>query len=300
MSPSELGTVNSPVFLVGTQRSGSTLLCRMLSAHPDIFIKNEVPVRSVFTPGASREEIEKGISRFVKLATGKSLNDLLISEKKPIWGLKDPELTNYLDDLKQFLPEARFIIIIRDARAVVNSYMENKWGLGTNAYTGALRWKREVETQLRFYESLPGYVLKLRYEDLVLDQRRVLESVCEFLEVPFEESMLDYSKQKGFIKETRENIKSFEAPDSAMTRRWKEKLSEHQICVVDSVCNALLKSLGYTVSSMRYRLPNWLSLYYHLHQRIIGEIQIQYRWRLAGYHRRYRKWIAGKFKKGVS
>ncbi|SFR58826.1 Sulfotransferase family protein [Marinobacter daqiaonensis] len=292
MSSSKPGSMHSPVFLIGTQRSGTTLLCRMLSAHPDIFIKNEVSVRSVFTPGASPEAIREGISHSVKLATGKSLDELMAAENKTIWGLKDPELTTYLADLKQFLPQARFIIIFRDARAVVNSYMENKWGLGTNAYTGAQRWKREVEAQMRFHETLPNHVLKLRFEDLVLNQQQTLETVCDFLGVPFDKSMLDYSKQKGFIKTTRENKKAFEAPDSAMTRKWENKLSGHQIRVVDSVCAPILDSLGYDVAPTNYSVPSWLVSYYRLHQKVIGEIQIQYRWRLSAYRQRYRKWLA--------
>jgi len=68
--------MHSPLFLIGTQRSGTTLLCRMLSAHKDIYIKNEVHMRTVFAAGASRFDIEKSISDSIKLQYGKSTKDL--------------------------------------------------------------------------------------------------------------------------------------------------------------------------------------------------------------------------------
>ena len=258
-----------PIFLIGTQRSGTTLLCRMMTAHPDIFIKNEVPVRSVFRPGASRDEIQQKISDSVERIFGQSLKALMAAEGKSIWGLKDPELTTYLEALKQFLPEARFIVITRDARAVVNSYMDNKWGLGTNAYTGALRWKAEVEKQLHFCDEYPGNTLRLRYEDLVLQQKESLSAICEFLGVEFHESMLRHESQRGFLRQTRENKKTFVAPDPEMTRKWKHQLTQHQIRLVDSVCGPLLEKLDYEAVSAGYRVPALLRVYYQVHQAII-------------------------------
>ncbi|UZD66503.1 sulfotransferase family protein [Marinobacter sp. AN1] len=272
--------MHSPVFLIGTQRSGTTLLCRMLTAHPDVFVKNELPVRSVFTKDATREDIERNISHFVKKQYGDDIAGLLQRERKKIWGLKDPELTHYLDPLKQFLPEARFIVITRDPRAVVNSYIENKWGLGTNAYTGAHRWREEVEEQLAFEAELPDNVLRLRYEDLVLDPTQSLEKVCDFLGIAFEQSMMDYADQKAFVIKSRENRNTFRAPDPALTKKWRSKLSEHQIRVIDSIARYTMEATGYQAEAEPYSVPAWMADWYRQHQSIVGEIQIQYRWKI--------------------
>lgn len=277
--------MDSPVFLIGTQRSGTTLLCRMLTAHSDVFIKNELPVRSVFTEGANREDIERSINHFVKKQYGDDIAGLLRSEGKKIWGLKDPELTGHLEQLKQFLPDARFIIITRDPRAVVNSYMENKWGLGTNAFTGAKRWYQEVEDQLAFEAELPNNVLRLRYEDLVLDQKRSLENVCGFLGIAFEQSMMDYANQKAFVIESRENRNTFRAPDPALTKKWRNKLSDHQIQVIDSITRQTMEVTGYQAETEPYSVPGWMVAWYRLHQAVVGELQIQYRWRVRHWQR---------------
>ncbi len=260
----------------------------MLTAHPDVFIKNELPVRSVFTEGANREVIKRNIDRFVKNQYGEDIAGLLQKEGKKIWGLKEPELTRYLQPLKQFLPEARFIIITRDPRAVVNSYIENKWGLGTNAYTGAKRWRKEVEDQLDFEAELPDKVLRLRYEDLVLDQRKSLGKVCDFLGIAFEQSMMDYADQKAFVIKSRENSNTFRAPDPALTKKWRDSLSDHQIRVIDSITRGAMEVAGYQAESERYSVPTWMAAWYRLHQAILGELQIQYRWRIQRWRRNLR------------
>ena len=281
--------MHSPLFLVGTQRSGTTLLCRMLTAHRDIFIKNELPVRRVFKPGLTRESIRENISEHIKGRYGKNLDELMAFEGKSVWGLKDPELTHYLADLKSFLPEARFIIITRDSRAVVNSYMENKWGLGTNAYTGALRWRDEILTQLAFEAELPDKVLRIRYEDLVVKQQATLEKVCQFIEAPFDDAMLSYDQQKSFIREGRENANTGRALDESLARKWKDKLSNHEIAVVDSVCRDVMARVGYEPVAAHYKVPAWMASFYRLHQAILGELQIQYRWRIGNWKRRLRQ-----------
>lgn len=287
--------MKSPVFLVGTQRSGTTLLCRMLTAHKDIFIKNEGPMSQIFRPGYSKEQIVTEIDKAVKNRHGQSIAELLKSEGKSIWGFKDPQLTEHIEALKQFLPDARFIIIIRDPRAVVRSYIENAWGLGTNCYSGSLRWREEVEAQLKFAAEFPEQVVTLKYEELVSNQKASLEKLCEFLKVPFDEGMMNYSDKKAFVQMNRQSVNTFKAPDKAIIDKWKQGLSSHQIKVINTECSELIKTLEYqTGDSYEESVPNGLKLYYKLHQKIIGEIQIQYRWRIGGYKHRYAQWKARK------
>jgi hypothetical protein len=261
----------------------------MLTAHPDIFIKNEVPVRSVFRAGLTKEDIRENISQRIKLRYGKDLDDLMRSEGKSVWGLKDPELTHYLTDLKSFLPEARFIVITRDPRAVVNSYMENKWGLGTNAYTGALRWRDEIRTQLAFEAELPREVLRIRYEDLVVHPKATLDRVCQFIDAPFDDAMLAHDQQKSFIRRGRENADTARALDESLTRKWKDKLSSHEIAVIDSICRGVMVEVGYSPETSHYAVPAWLVAFYRMHQAVLGELQIQYRWRIGNWKRRLRR-----------
>lgn len=281
--------MQSPIFLLGTQRSGTTLLGRMLSAHPDVFIKNELHMRSVFTPGASRADIEQNIDRIIQRDVGKSIAQLLEDDGKKIWGLKDPELTSHLDAIKQFLPDARFIIITRDGRAVVNSYIENKWGLGTNAYTGALRWRREVESQLAFQAEHPYKVFRISYEDLITDQEATLRSVCKFLGLSFSDTMMNHEEQKSYVSKNRENIHTFRAPDPELARKWRKRLSPHQVRIIESVARDTLTKLGYEPEHEPYQPPGWMVAYYKVHQAILGEIQIQYRWRIKGIQRSLKK-----------
>ncbi len=269
----------SPLFIMGTQRSGTTLLTRILSAHPDIFIQNELDLPKVFEDTSSTGSVIEGIKRQIFIESGSSLDDLVAD--KALWGLKDPQLTEYIDVLRKFLPQSKFIIIVRDGRGVTNSYMENKWGLGTNAYYGAQRWKREVNEQLGFMAEMPDNFLFIRYEDLVTDLETTLGQVCEFLACPLAQEMLEYDKQESYYNVQRENVHTFKKPDKALSEKWKSKLSHFEISVVEAVAGDLLEKLGYTKVGSPVKLSKLQLFYFKWHQKIIGEIQIQYRWRQA-------------------
>lgn len=269
----------SPLFIMGTQRSGTTLLTRILSAHPEIFIQNELDLPKVFQDTSSTESVLKGLAKQIYIESGSNLDSLL--GDNTIWGLKDPQLTEYIDVLRNFLPESKFIIIVRDGRGVTNSYMENKWGLGTNAYYGALRWKREVEEQLKFIAEMPQNFLFIRYEDLVTDLEMTLKKVCDFLECSLEPEMLEYDKQESYYNVQRENIHTFKKPDKALSEKWKSKLSQFEINIVEHVAGYLLEKLGYSKIGDPITLSKFQLFYFKWHQKVIGEIQIQYRWRQA-------------------
>lgn len=270
-----------PLFILGTQRSGTTLLTRMLSAHKRLFVQNEVNVQKVFLPHATKKTIIEAIDQEVHYRFSKHISDIMRQDQKTHWGIKDPELTYYLEPLSLFSPQSKFVLIIRDPRAVVNSYMENKWGLGTTAYTGALRWRDEVTMQLRFADAHPQNVLVIRFEDLISDLENTLRAVCQHTELDFDPDMLHYNQKKALFVENKQNINTNKAPDINLAEKWRTELTEQQINHIEFVSQSLMLKLNYPLITA-VKPPNMLQKgYFKLHQKIVGEIQLQIKWRSA-------------------
>ncbi|MDT0582639.1 sulfotransferase family protein [Brumicola blandensis] len=267
-----------PLFVMGTQRSGTTLLTRILSAHKDIFVQNEAELPLIFD---GEQEPQKIIDKIkAELIRHDNINvDNLLSEGCKIWGLKDPQLTEHIDVLRKFLPHSKFIIILRDGRGVANSYIENKWGLGTNAYTGAQRWRKEVKQQLEFMATMPENFFFIKFEDMVKDLESSMREACTFLDIEFDPEMLNYNKQESYYEIKKENRHTFKKPDVVLTKKWQQKLSRHEISVIEHVAGDLLDEFGYERVGEPISLSSLQKAYYKVHQAIIGEIQLQYKWR---------------------
>lgn len=267
-----------PLFVMGTQRSGTTLLTRILSAHKDIFVQNEAELPSIFDGEKSPKILVNKIK--AELTRHDNINiDEFIQNGCKVWGLKDPQLTEYIDVLKDFLPDSKFIIILRDGRGVTNSYMENKWGLGTNAYTGAIRWKNEVTQQLAFMKTMPENFFFIKFEDMLQDLESSMKAACSFLNVEFDAEMLNYNKKESYYEIKKENMHTFKKPDMLLTKKWQQKLSVHEIDVIEHVAGDMLDDFGYQRVGKPIKISKLQKAYYKCHQAIIGEIQLQYKWR---------------------
>ncbi|HED65575.1 MAG TPA: glycosyltransferase [Planctomycetes bacterium] len=94
-----------------------------------------------------------------------------------------------LERIRKVFPDARFLHIYRDGCDCVLSHLRG--GFFASLEDAANRW-RHVESQTRrFAERYRSQSLDVRYEDLVSNPREVVEGVCSFLGVPFEEAMLE-------------------------------------------------------------------------------------------------------------
>ena len=88
---------------------------------------------------------------------------------KTRWGDKTPKYSLVMIDIEDALPEARFIHLIRDARAVALSRVNMVAGRGKkppNPAGVAGRWAKRIHQARAQGEALGGY-LEVRYEDLV-------------------------------------------------------------------------------------------------------------------------------------
>ncbi|PKG93000.1 sulfotransferase [Paraglaciecola sp. MB-3u-78] len=272
-----LNKLYNPLFLLGTQRSGTTLLTRILSSHPRLYIQNELPMDDLFSGHLDKETLLKRIT--TKVFDIHSVSLPIEKGEELLWGWKEPLLTYELDVLERCFPDSKYILIIRDGRGVVNSYMDNRWGLGTNAYTGALRWQKEVALQMAFAKKMQGKCLTIRYEDLVQNLPEVLAQLCDFIGVEFSPQMLEFHNKKLDFQVNRENINTTKPADQSHSDKWRKALTSREIALVELVAGRELEANGYVLDHAPIS-PGWLELtYYHIHQKIIGEFQLQYKWK---------------------
>jgi hypothetical protein len=265
------------IFVVGTQRSGTTLLCRMLTAHPNIFLKNELSDSyKIFSGNKSKQEIINDIDIEIQNAYHENLESFLKRIGKKVWGLKDPKLTYCLDDLVNHFPDAKVLFIIRDGRAVANSYMKSKWGSATNTYYGALRWKKEVELQRVFIQKNLQMCHVVIYEDLVRNAEKELVEICSFIGQPYSENMKNYSEQPVYIKKNELNKHTFHGIDESIMSKWQTELTPYQISVFEAVAGETLLQNQYALVGEKIEISALTKMWFSLQQKILGNVQLHY------------------------
>jgi Sulfotransferase family len=209
-------------FVVGMNRSGTTLLRMMLDAHSQLTIPPEthfvpdlvkVAREGAATPEAllkvivaQREWGDFGLTedelldRFRAIGSpdaGDAIRAFFeaYAERvgKPRWGDKTPRYVTRMRLIADALPEAHFVHVIRDGRDVALSVRDRT----VKDYTVervAQRWKEKVSKARRDAPLLKHY-MELRYEDLVLDPEGSLRKISEFVDLPYDDAMLRYHEQ---------------------------------------------------------------------------------------------------------
>ena len=210
-------------FVVGANRSGTTLLRMMLDAHPELTIPPEthfVPdviracddgatadeVVEVMTShrewgdfGLGADEVSERLRALDPLTAGEALRAFygLYAERagKPRWGEKTPGYATNMVEIQRALPEAHFVHLIRDGRDVALSAMDRAKKPLTAGQV-AKRWQRRI-TKARKQSRKVDHYLEARYEDLVLDTEPALRRITDFLELRVGPGMLDYHERAG-------------------------------------------------------------------------------------------------------
>ncbi len=245
--------VERPVFLVGAERSGTTMLRLMLDAHPDISFLEEFEYAVESIPAEGWPDVEEYVDRIVHHRVFQ-LHGAEIDRSLDYPSLVNSFLRQQLDDdaavcgatihfsidkILRIWPDARFIHIVRDPRDVGRSAVAMSWG-GT-VWGGIDKWiaaQDEWET-IRSAIDDDRYI-ELSFDGLVDDYRTVLGQVCDFLGVDYTDEMLSYADRTDY-----------ELPSqSATTSNWKDSLSEREVRMVEAKVGSRLEEAGFAPSGL--------------------------------------------------
>ncbi|MFT6882558.1 MAG: protein-tyrosine sulfotransferase [Marinoscillum sp.] len=222
---------DQPFFIFGSGRNGSTMLNRMLNGHGELFLPSEqyflgnsiikfklynfliwrdlvkiitgelLPSTGSHTWDFGPDEVFQALNE----SSDKSLQQLIDtiyrvygnkSQSFSKWGDTTPLNTFYIPEIYSVFPRAKYIFLVRDGRDVVASYKKGGEYLGklSDPIIAANHWMNSIEK----YDWLAkrNEVKCVQYEDLVHDPIKILSEICHFLGVDFQESMLDFYKEK--------------------------------------------------------------------------------------------------------
>ena len=264
------------VFIVGVGRSGTSLLQSMLNAHSEMsfipethFLRKYVFKSSTVVDAKNIDSIIETFNndddflraripaeQIVKIGMEYvDIYDALLAvylkrKGKEIIGDKDPRNIDFLSQLNAFYPEGKVIHMIRDPRDVVLSRTKADWSKGRPFYLHAYMYITQIKRGRRLGKEKYGIDYKeIFYEDLIGDPVKVLNELCEFLNVNFEEKMLDFSNSakelvdKGEMQWKKETIGPLLVGNM---NKWKRELTEEQIGLIQCVCKPVFNKNMYS------------------------------------------------------
>lgn len=226
--------MDAPIFIVGANRSGTTLLRLMLNAHSRIAIPEEtayfksvmggVPVERWHSPDLSEDDwrafvrktldanpllfdtlsrpaleqtLQNSAERDLRWPLAHTLEQWAQAQGKARWGEKTPGNLFFADVILEMFPDAQFIHVARDPRAGVAS-MQKVDFFPNSVYFNALSRQKHAQVAETMQRLVPEAQWRtVRYEDLVADPAVTLRGLCAFLEEPFEPAMLQFYRNSA-------------------------------------------------------------------------------------------------------
>ncbi|MBW3585304.1 MAG: sulfotransferase, partial [Cyanobacteria bacterium 0813] len=211
------------IFLVGSPRSGTTMLQSLLAAHPEVISFPESKffhyllykkfsgkfagrMEAFFKDEINRPELLQGFDDSQSVAAKVSwfvgvLDGLAAEQNKSIWLEKTPEHIYFIEDIQRLLPDAKFIHILRNSMDTIASLHEatrnshDLWGPGWDLNHCIHRWKEAMLISHK-YAKKSNHIL-VKYEEILDNKVKKLEELCHFMGIEYDDRMLEFYQEKA-------------------------------------------------------------------------------------------------------
>ena len=276
--------MNPYLFIVGSPRSGTTLLQRLLDCHPQLAITPEGRVSKKLLRKLAanprfaelgvkvkkkhfRDDKEGGRAWYAGFVS--TLFDLYGKKQgKPLVGDKTPGYAREIVTLHALWPAAKFVHLIRDGRDVALSILNweraRNWKPGEGAArfhtwaedslsTAALWWEWHVRLAREAADPLgPALYHEVRYEALVDRPADECRAICDFLGVPPDDALVP-----KYEEQARSNCgRPDKHPWMLITRGlrdWQSQMAPAEVERFEAAAGRLIEQLGYRRAFPRIR-----------------------------------------------
>jgi hypothetical protein len=269
--------LETPIFIVGAPRSGTTLLRNMLNRHPAIAICRETDFQRLVyarrrafgnigdlqnrqrlvreylgTPRVQRLRLNLPELEKTLLREGTSYEGLFAAllrfyaqaHGKRRCGEKTPRHALFTETLCQWYPGARIIHLLRDPRDVVASLLRMPWA-DRNVVGNARLWLRSNLAAGRSRHR-PQYLM-VRYEELVTSPEQEVSRVCGFVGEEFCAAMLvsdrDPRGEQPWYRRAEERV------TTERIGKWREQLTSKEAALVEWFVGRHMQTFGYEAAT---------------------------------------------------
>jgi hypothetical protein len=272
----------APVFVLGCPRSGTTLLYDMLLsaggfavylAESNVFnvlalrfgdlgkrsnrqklLRAWLGSKLFRATGLDAQQIEKKMLEECRHAgdfLNIVMNEIARAQGVPRWAENSPETILHLPLVKQLVPDALIIHIIRDGRDVATSLEKLRyvrpfpWEERQNLIGAGVYWEWIVERGRAYATLLGPNYMEVRFEDLIASPQETLDKIA-----PFIDQELDYDRVRqvgyGSVSQPNTSFKTESQKGSfSPVGRWKKSFSPTQLARFEKIVGKTLHELGY-------------------------------------------------------
>ena len=298
------------IFVVGSSRSGTTMMDRILGNHEDVFTFKELHFFGTIWVRSGDQDLDKNaqlelLSRLLCIQENGLFNQQNISDfklkskqllskgqyKSPIeiYQLFLEEMTNennanisceqtpknlyYIEDILKEFPEAKVVNLVRDQRDVLLS-QKNKW---KRKFLGAkgIPFSEAVRSYVNYHPILTAKVWNsslsytskymrhervkvVKFEDLLSDPENIIKEVCKFIEINYEESMLEVPVI-GSSTEGDDISKLF--IDGSKLHKWERGgLLNAEVYLSQKTASNMMRDFGY--KEKKFIVPPFFVIFY--------------------------------------
>ena len=302
-----MAAADAPFFIVGNDRSGTTVLRLALDRSAEAAVPPESLFLLDFAPVRRRGGLEdpERAARFAaevwshprvrlwglagdppvvppglthaeayRFAVEAPVRAYARRAGKERFGDKTPPYVYAVDELLAVWPDARIVVLVRDARAVAHSIVRLPFG-PNNPYAAAGWWARGIRAGLEADRRHPEQVLTVRYEDLVAEPEATVRRVCDHVRLGYNSEMLAIERAAPgkIVPEQAEWYSGVSKPISAAAGdRWRTEMPPEDQRLVAAVAGPELRELGYETPDGGTAVPRGRVLAYGAHDKALRAV----------------------------
>jgi protein-tyrosine sulfotransferase len=251
-----------PIFIVGPYRSGTTLLRYVIDSHSRIACPPESDFlaglntlvgptrasRGLESMGYDEQHVLSKVNEFAEYFFGNYAR----SRGKPRWADKSPTYVEHLYFIRKVFPNAQFVFIHRNPLDQIHSH--TKGGSHSNAFIEAHRLAPDEDVRLpaaRYWVASTRMITafasqdyssyEITYEDLCNSPHTILANLFDFLEEPWEDSVLDFHKVQHDLGMEAARTRSTQGfvVSSGNYSAWPESIRSECTAIVGAMSDAI-------------------------------------------------------------